>query len=135
MNVGVSGAAITRAADAMLRVLGGDSISLLFAANAVPNDASVQLGMVDPGVVEVVFSPVVVRTLPTSSDGPRRRLQFLIAGSSVADELAERNVPNAEALFESALGISYDGDLFHIVNVLTEYFAGTAYLFVVEGVE
>jgi hypothetical protein len=132
---GVSGAAITRAADAMLRALGGDSISLLFAANAVPNDPSVQLGMVDPGVEEVVFSPVVVRTLPTSSDGPRRRLQFLIAGSAVADELAERNTANAEALFQSALGISYDGDLFHIVNVLTEYFAGTAYLFLVEGVE
>lgn len=132
---GVSGAAIARAAEAMLRALGGDSISMLFAANAEPNDASAQLGMVDPGVEEAVFSPVVVRALPTSADGPRRRLQFLIPGSAVAGELAARNAANAEALFQSALGISYDGDLFHIVNVLTEYFAGMAYLFVVEGVE
>jgi len=135
MEMGLSGAAIARAADAMLRALGGDTITLLFPALTVPNDPSAQLGLVDPGVEQVNFSPVVVRTLPTTGDGPRRRLQFLIPGTAVAAELAERNAPNAEVMFESALGISYDGDLFHIVNVATEYFAGTAYLFLVEAVE
>jgi hypothetical protein len=134
-SAGVSGAAIVRAADAMLRALGGDTVNILFPAITMPNDPSVQLGLVDPGVEEVQFSPVVVRTLPTTREGPRRRLQFLIPGSAVAAELADRNEPTAEALFLSALGISYDGDLFHIVNVLTEYFAGTAYLFLVEAVE
>jgi hypothetical protein len=132
---GVSGAAIIRAADAMLRALGGDTISVLFPATTMPNDPSVQLGLVDAEVEEVNFTPVVVRTLPTASEGPRRRLQFLIPGSAVAAELAERNAATAEAMFASALGISYDGDLFHIVNVATEYFAGTAYLFLVEAVE
>jgi hypothetical protein len=131
----ISGIAITRAADAMLRALGGDAISLLFSALTLPNDPAAQLGLTDPGVQEMAFSPVVVRTLPTDSNGPRRRLQFLIPGSQVADAVVERNVPDAEQLFESALGISYDGDLFHIANVVTEYFAGTAYLFLVEAVE
>lgn len=134
-QVSISGAAITRAADAMLRALGGDSIGLLFSALAIPNDPAAQLGLTDPGVAEVALSPVVVRTLPTDSTGPRRRLQFLVPGSGVADAVIERNVPNAERLFESALGISYDGDLFHITDVKMEYFAGTAYLFLVEAVE
>jgi hypothetical protein len=131
----ISGVAITRAADAMLRALGGDSIDLLFSALTLPNDPAVQLGLTDPGVTEVEFSPVVVRTLPTDSNGPRRRLQFLIPGATVAQAVVDRNAASAEQFFESALGISYDGDLFHITKVATEYFAGTAYLFTVEAVE
>ena len=135
MQGSISGAAITRATDAMLRVLGGDSVSLLFSALGLPDDPAAQLGLTDPGVEEVAFAPVVVRTLSTDSNGPRRRLQFLIPGSAVAEAVVDRNVAGAEQLFQRALGISYDGDLFHIANVATEYFAGTAYLFLVEAVE
>ena len=78
MHGSISGAAITRATDAMLRVLGGDSVSLLFSALGMPDDPAAQLGLTDPGVEEVPFAPVVVRTLSTDSNGPRRRLQFLI---------------------------------------------------------
>jgi len=34
-----------------------------------------------------------------------------------------------------ALGLQYDGDLFHIEAVVTETFAGTAYFYVVTAVE
>jgi hypothetical protein len=101
----------------------------------MPNDPSAQLGLADPGVEEVVFSPVVVRTLQTPATGPRRRLEFLFSAVAVADELSERNVPTAEALFNGALGLLYDNDLFHIESVMTEYFAGTAYLFRIVAVE
>lgn len=135
MQSSISGVAITRAANAMLRALGGDSVCLLFSAITLANDPAAQLGLTDPGVDQVAFCPVVVRTLPTDSSGPRRKLQFLFPGSAVAEAVVERNVENAEQLFESALGVSYDGDLFHITNVATEYFGGTAYLFLVEAVE
>ena len=128
-------AAVMRAAEAMLQALGGDSVTILFPLVTMPNDPSAQLGLADPGVEEVVFSPVVVRTLQTPATGPRRRLEFLFSAVAVADELSERNVPTAEALFNGALGLLYDNDLFHIESVMTEYFAGTAYLFRIVAVE
>ena len=128
-------AAVMRAADAMLQALGGDSVTILFPLVTMPNDPSAQLGLADPGVEEVIFSPVVVRTLQTPATGPRRRLEFLFSAVAVADELSERNVPTAEALFNGALGLLYDNDLFHIESVMTEYFAGTAYLFRIVAVE
>jgi hypothetical protein len=85
--------------------------------------------------MQVKLSPVVVRTMTTTSQGPRRRLEFLISSSTVAAETAARNAPSSESFFGSSLGILYDGEMFHIVNVQTEYFAGAAYLFRIEAVE
>ena len=132
---GISGSAVIRAADAMLRALGGDEIAVLFPLVGMPNDPSAQLGLADPGVMEVTFSPVVVRVLVAPTSGPRRRLEFLVSGTAVSEELSARNAPTAEAMFNGALGVVYDGDLFHIEAVTTEYFAGSAYLYRIVGVE
>jgi len=134
-ETGMSSAAVVRAADAMLQALGGDQVSMLVPLVTMPNDPSAQLGLADPGVEEVIFSPVVVRSLATATTGPRRRLEFLFSGTAVAEELTSRNVASAEVLFDGALGLLYDNDLFHIENVTTEYFAGTAYLYRVLAVE
>jgi hypothetical protein len=132
---GISGAAVVRAADSMLYALGGTEISVMFPSLTLPDDSSAQLGLVDPGVEEVSFSPVVVRILEAGSAGPRRRLEFLISGATVTEELSSRNVATAETLFANALGIVYRGDLLHIENVVTEYFADAAYLCRVLAVE
>lgn len=132
---GISGAAVVRAADSMLYAMGGTEISVMFPSLTLPDDPSAQLGLVDPGVEEVPFSPVVVRILEAASTGPRRRLEFLISGATVAEELSSRNVATAEALFANALGIIYQGDLLHIESVVTEYFADAAYLCRVLAVE
>jgi hypothetical protein len=42
---------------------------------------------------------------------------------------------SVENLFAAAMGLVYDGDLFHIETVVTENFAGTAYFYVVTAVE
>ena len=134
-QTGISGAAVSRAADSMLRALGGTEIRVMFPLLTLPNDPSAQLGLVDPGVEEVPFSPVVVRILETTSTGPRRRLEFLISGTNVAEELSSRNLTTGESLFASALGVLYQGDLLHIENVTAEYFADAAYLYRVLAVE
>jgi hypothetical protein len=134
-GTGISGAAVVRAADAMLNALGGDEVILLFPLLVMPNDPSVQLGLVDPGVQQVPFSPVVVRTLATPSSGPRRKLEFLISSTAVDDALISQNMATAEALFANSLGVMYDNDLFHIEDVATEYFAGTPYLYKLTAVE
>jgi hypothetical protein len=119
----------------MLRSLGGSEIRLLLPLFPASGDPSAQLGLVDPGVEEVRLAPVVVRNLPTTSTGPRRRLEFLIPAAAVSEELSSRNVASPEDFFNGVMGIVYDSDLFHIESFTTEYFSGMAYLYRMVGVE
>jgi len=135
IGTGASSAAVVRAADAMLRAFGGTEVGLIFPLASLPNDPSAQLGLADPGVEEVILSPVVVRALLTPMRGPRRRLEFLLSATSVAAQLISRNVASAKDLFDGALGLRYENEVFHIENVMIEHFGGTAYLYRVLGVE
>jgi hypothetical protein len=135
MGSGICGAALVRAANAMLTALGGDQVSLLLPATAMASDAAGQLGLVDPGVQEIIIAPVVACNLPTGSSGPARRIEFTLPASAIEAQLPTLGMGTGEDLFEAALGLIYDGDLFHIEVVVTENFAGTAYFYVVTAVE
>jgi hypothetical protein len=131
----IAGTAVLRAADALLRALGGDQIGLVLPLPTETGSDTAQLGLTDPGVQLLTISPVVVRTLPAPSAGPRVRLEFLISASAVANAVDEEGADSAQALFDLALGIQHQADLFHIESMNTEYFAGTAYLYRVVAVE
>lgn len=135
MRGGICGAGLMRAADAMLRALGGETVSLLLPATASASDAAGMLGLVDPGVQEVMIGPVVVRELVTGNVGPRRRVQFTLPATAVADQLPGLGMGSAEDLFNGALGLRYGAELFHVEEVVPESFAGTACLYVVTAVE
>ena len=135
MGGGICGSALVRAADALLKALGGDTVSLLLPATAMACDAAGQLGLVDPGVQEILVSPVVTRELVTGNLGPRRRVEFTLPASVIVDQLPALGMGTAEDLFDAALGLSYAGDVFHIEKVVPENFAGTAYFYVVTAVE
>jgi hypothetical protein len=129
------GAAMVRAANAMLKTLGGDSVSLILPATAMASDASGPLGLVDPGVQEVVVSPAVLRELTTGNLGPRRRVEFTLPASVIADQLSTLGLGSVDDLFKAVLGLSYGSDLFHIETVVPESFAGTVCFYVVTAVE
>jgi hypothetical protein len=135
MGSGICGSALVRAANAMLSALGGDQISLLLPGTATAGDAAGQLGLVDPGVQNVIIAPVVTQNLPTGNAGPTRRIEFTLPASAIEAQLPTLGMGSAEDLFDAALGLMYDGDLFHIEAVVTENFAGTAYFYVVTAVE
>jgi len=135
MGSGICGAALSRAANALLTALGGEQISLLLPATATASDPSGQLGLTDPGVQELILGPVVTRCLPTGNLGPRRRIEFTVSGSMIAMLLPQLGMGTAEELFNGVLGLKYGDDLFHIEGVVTENFAGTAYFYVVTAVE
>lgn len=132
---GVSGVALVRAANAMLRSLGGTEVRLLLPLVGMPDDPSAQLGLVDPGIEQVPIAPVIVRNLPTPNNGPRRRVEFLLPASVIDEEVIEQNLASAHALFDNALGVSYDNEIFHIEGFSTEYFSGMAYLYRVTAVD
>jgi hypothetical protein len=135
MGSGICGAALLRAATAMLTALGGAEVSLLLPATATASDAAGQLGLVDPGVQNVILGPVVVQSLPTGNLGPVRRVEFTLPAAAIEAQLPTLGMGSAEDLFQAALGLLYDGDLFHIEGVVTESLAGTAYFYVVTAVE
>lgn len=126
---GISGAAAARAADAMLQTLGGTEVSLLFPAAGMPGDTVAGLGLVDPGVDQAVISPVIVVELTTENNGPRRRIELLAGQAVMAQQVSQRNVASAEVLFETALGLVYCGEMFHIEGFVVERIAGVAYLY------
>ena len=126
--------AAVRAADAMLRTLGGAEVVLLFAASGLPADGAAELGLVDPGVEQVAIAPVIVRELTTESNGPRRRIELVAGRSAMAEQVSQRSVASAEVLFETALGVVYQGEMFHIEGFVVERFAGAAYLYRVVAV-
>ena len=121
--------ALVRAAEAMLRSLGGEEVSLLFPMVSLPDDPAAQLGLADPGVEEILISPVVVRNLRAEARGTRVLFEFLIPAPVVWSKVEQRHVATPQALFESTLGISFDGRLLRIERLDTEHFAGVAYLY------
>ena len=88
----------------------------------------------DPGVEQVVISPVIVRELTTENNGPRRRIELMAGRSSLAEQVSQRNVASGEVLFETALGLVFEGEMFHIEGFVAERFGGVAYLYRVSAV-
>ncbi|HET8826592.1 MAG TPA: hypothetical protein VFM77_15740 [Terriglobales bacterium] len=124
-----------RAANAMLRALGGDEIVLVLPLPASSSDISAQIGLADPGVQQVRLAPVVVRTLPAPAPGPAQRLELLVSVSAVASAVEEQGLTSAEALFNAAMGIEHQGTLFRVESTGADYFAGVPYLYRVIVVE
>ena len=135
MGGGICGAGMLRAADALLRALGKETVCLLIPATAMANDAGGQLGLVDPGMQEIEITPVISRALTTGNLGPRRRVEFTLPASVIAQQLPGLGMGTAEDLFNVVLGLTYGSDLFHIETVVPESFAGTVCFYVVTAVE
>jgi hypothetical protein len=131
---GISGAAAVRATDAMMRTLGGTEVILLFAAAGLPGEGIAELGLVDPGVVQALIAPVVVREISTENSGPRRQIELLAGQAALAQQVSQRNVASADVLFETALGLVYCGEVFHIQGFMVERLGGMAYLYRVSAV-
>ncbi|HTS07117.1 MAG TPA: hypothetical protein VMP68_16170 [Candidatus Eisenbacteria bacterium] len=135
MSGGICGAGLLRAADAMLKALGGETVSLLLPATASASDAAGPLGLVDPGVQEVIISPVVMREMTTGNLGPRRRVEFTLPASAIANQLAALGMATGDDLFNAVIGLNYGNDLFHVENVVPESYGGTVCFYVVTAVE
>jgi len=129
--VAIRGTTLMRAAEAMLRALGGTEVSFLFPIASTDNNA--ELGMGEVPVQEVKLAPVCC--LPAARQENLRRLEFLIPASALTVEMEARGSGSAQAWFESAVGILFQGRLLRIENVTSETFAGTAYLYRVTAVE
>jgi hypothetical protein len=135
MGGGICGAGLARAANALLKALGGETVSLLLPATAMANDSAGQLGLVDPGVQEIVVSPVILRELTTGNMGPRRRIEFTLPAAAIEAQLPSLGMASGNDLFNAVIGLNYGSELFHVEGVVPESFSGTVCFYLVTAVE
>jgi hypothetical protein len=134
MQSGGGGLALVRAAEAMLRAVGGAEVTLLF-PRATAGDVATQLGMVAAGIEEVRMAPAAVRSRTAETRGGHVRVEFLLPASEVATQVESRQAQSAKAFFEAALGIVHDGRLLRVTQVEADRFGDTVYLWRVTAEE
>lgn len=126
MNIGHA-LALGRAAEAMLRALGGTEVLVRVPAGAGVSTEGLRLGFTTRPTEDIAVSPVV-RTAAKDASA-QTRTEFLVA-ASIMDRIAEdHQYASASDLFSVSLGIVCQGKLFRIAGVRAELFAGAPYLY------
>lgn len=125
-------AAAIRAADSLLRTVGGRQVLLRTPAPANPNDDGEQLGLTTPVFQDAAFGPVVFRRLrPKLSTGPNSLAEYELLASATAVNalIGTFSDQSAEALFATAFGVLLDDILMEIVSSTWSEIGGAPYLY------
>jgi hypothetical protein len=121
-----------RAAEAMLRALGGGEVRLRLPLNlAAAEPQRAALGLDGPAVEEVALAPVVVRAVTAAGEA---RFELLLPATRLQALAAERGL-KAEALLQRALGFVQGDRLLRVAHFTAETFAGLPYLYRVTATE
>jgi len=124
-----SGAAI-RAADVLLRGVGGRSVMLRIPATASAGDVTEQLGLAVPEFQDVELAPVVFRAArATVVEGKAAKWELLVSASAVETLIGSMGYGAAESLFGAAFGVLIDGVLMTVESTTAMEADGAAYLY------
>ena len=119
-----------RAADALLRCVGGRTVLLRLPTNAVAGSDSEQLGAASPSYEDIPLSPAVFRRLrPKLRAGAANQYELLISASSVQAQLGLMELGSTDQLFAMAVGVFVDGELMLIVAAAEAEAFGCPYLY------
>lgn len=123
-------AAQQRAADALLRCLGGTTVLLRLPTNVGTNSDAEQLGESTPGYEDIPLSPTVFRRLrPELRDGKVNRYELLISASCIQAQLGLLQLGSTDQLFAMAAGIFVDGELMPIEAAAEAEAFGRPYIY------
>ncbi len=104
-----------RAADALLRSLGGFNAGLRLPAPAVAGVDAEQLGLSLPLFQDLPLGPAVFRKVRiVMSEGEAGKYELLLSASAVAAAVSAQQVASSDVLFAMATGIAVNGVLFLI---------------------
>ncbi len=121
-------ATLNRAAQAMLRALGGNDVVIRCPVAPAADAESTELGIAGPVTQDLSIPSVVARPALSASSTPGVRLEFLFAAATLAPYLADRG-ESAEGFFTGALGFVHEQKLLHMEMMIVESYAGTPYLY------
>jgi hypothetical protein len=119
--------AAIRAAEALLRTLGGCTIYVRIPGATTSGDAS-QLGLQPIATDDIELSPAVTRALAKQKDS-QRRMEITISAASLSRAKDIEDADSAAQFFDAALGIVHADRLWRIESLQVDDFAGTPYLY------
>ncbi len=122
--------AVARAADALLRGVGGRSVLLRLPAPASTGDIAEQLGLAVPEFQDVELAPAVFRSARAAvSEGKAARWELLVSATTIEALLGSLGYGAAAALFGAAFGVLIDGVLMAVESATGAEIGGSAYLY------
>jgi hypothetical protein len=127
--VSATGAA-ARAADVLLRAMGGRTVMLRMPAPAVPADVTEQLGIATPMFQDLPLAPVVYRKArATVANGKSAKWELLVSATTVESLVGSLTYASASVLFAEAYGVLSDDELLEIVSATQEQVFGQPYVY------
>ncbi len=121
--------AARRAADALLRSLGGTTVKLRLPSQPCISDLD-QLGMAAGAYQDLVLSPAVFRRVrATLGEGQVGAWELLLSASSVMKQVSAMQMQSAEILFEQALGVMVGERSFVLRTVSSSEIFGQVYMY------
>lgn len=113
--------ALARAADALLRGVGGRSVMLRMPAPAGAGDIAEQLGLETPQFQDVELAPVVFRSArATGAEAGAKtgtaKWELLVSATAVEALVGSLGYSAADVLFSTAFGVLVDGVLMTIIS-------------------
>lgn len=124
-----SGATV-RAADALLRGVGGRAVLLRMPAPASAGDVAEQLGLETPQFQDVELAPVVFRKARTTvSDGKAAKWELMVSASAVEALVGSLGYSAASVLFATAFGVLVDGVLMTVESATESEANGAPYVY------
>lgn len=122
--------AAARAADVLLRGVGGRTVMLRMPAPASAGDVTEQLGLETPLFQDVELSPVVFRKARASvTEGKAAKWELMISATAVEALVGSLGYSAAEVLFSTAFGVLVDGVLMTVVSATESEANGVPYLY------
>jgi hypothetical protein len=126
-------AAALRAADSLLRSVGGRQIVIRSPAPAIPSDDGEQLGLAAPQFQDTPLAPAVCRRvrpkIPANPASTPTQYELLLSATAVNAALSSQSYDSAATLFALAYGVLMDGILYEILSATTSEIAGAPYLY------
>jgi hypothetical protein len=127
----MSGAsAAVRAADVLLRAMGGRTVLLRMPAPAVAADVTEQLGIATPAFQDLPLGPVVYRKArATVTEGKAAKWELLVSAAAVENLVGSLSYASASVLFAAAYGVLSGDELLEIVSATQEQIFGQPYVY------
>jgi hypothetical protein len=118
-----------RAADTLLRSLGGFSVRLQIPALCAGGDAA-EIGITTQTYEQLPLSPAIFRKVRIPlSEGVPEKYELMISASAIEAQVGALQLFSADALFAQATGVSVNGKFFLIEAIAAPEAFGQAYLY------
>ena len=118
-----------RAADALLRSLGGFSVGLQMPLLAASGDAA-EIGITAQTYQMLPLSPAIFRRVRSPMlEGQPQKFELAVSASAIQAQVGALQLSSADALFAQAAGVAVNGKLFLIEAVTAPEAFGQAYLY------